>query len=344
MSADVVQVSIIIPCFNEEHHLQACIESIQDEFTRRNSEILVVDGDSDDDTVRVAERLKHIHPNIVVLRNPDRFQSAALNVGIRHSRGQVLVRVDAHSSYPPHYVQRCVELLDRTGADNVGGVMSPVGDSLFQRALSAAMRHPVGVGNAHFHLGNHSGFVDTVYLGTFRKATVSQIGGFDPIARTNEDAEMNIRIQAVGGRIYLDKSLVVTYRPRKSLTALGKQYFHYGVGRAYTVIKHRKISSRQLASPLVVSVLALSLFLTPWFIYSLLMPCAYIASMLAISALARGVRGWRERVVLTTIFCTIHICWGIGFLTRASKAWLGVQPVKRWQGPQNFSPHPRQSA
>src|SRR5262249_35898107 len=157
--------------------------------------------------------------------------------------------------------------------------------------VSTAMRHPVGVGNAKFHLGNHTGDVDTVYLGTFWKSTISRIGGFDPIAGPNEDAEFNLRLKAIRGRIYLDKSIVVVDRPRRTWPTFATQYFRYGMGRAYTVLKHKQISARQLASPLVVLSICLSVFLAPLFPYSVVLPIGYLAAMVLISLLSRDVDG-----------------------------------------------------
>jgi succinoglycan biosynthesis protein ExoA len=83
--------------------------------------------------------------------------------------------------------------------------------------------------------------VDTVFCGAFPRAVFERVGMYDPGAVVNEDAELNQRIAAAGGRIYLSRRIVAHYYPRSSLPALAKQYFKYGQGRARTVLKGRKL-------------------------------------------------------------------------------------------------------
>jgi len=133
-----------------------------------------------------------------------------------------------------------VELLERNDAANVGGMMLPQGKTTIQKSIALAMQHPVGVGDARFHLGNFKGYVDTVYLGTFRKDFFEKIGPYDINAHPNEDAEFNIRVQKAGEKVYLDSSIRVKYFSRSSLKNLAQQYFKYGRGRCYTTLKHKK--------------------------------------------------------------------------------------------------------
>src|SRR5712691_7261996 len=143
-------VSVIVPTRNEAQHIASCLEAIfASTYPVDRLEVLVVDGESEDDTVSIARRVGAPY-RLDVVPNPKRSRSAAINLGIKRSRGQVILRVDARTLVPPEYITRCVDALQRTGADNVGGVMRPLGDSPTQIAVGLAMSHPLGVGNAPF--------------------------------------------------------------------------------------------------------------------------------------------------------------------------------------------------
>ncbi|MBU4495627.1 MAG: glycosyltransferase family 2 protein [Acidobacteria bacterium] len=311
-------VSIIIPTLNESKNISRVLDSLMDDFVRNEAEILFADAQSTDGTRDIISSLSRNNSSIRLIDNPEKFQVFGLNRAIQEARGRYIIRADAHSLYPEGYVRRCIQLLEETGAWNVGGVMVPRGDSFFQSAVALAMRHPVGVGDARFHLGNYSGFVDTVYLGAFPKDVFDRVGLYDPNNITNEDAELNLRILKAGGKIYLDGSLEVIYTPRNSLAALARQYFRYGRGRCYTTLKHKRMTSwRQAAPVLLIPGLAASIAAGLFFPLFFLIPPAYWMSLTLIGLLSRtgGTLFDRRRLILGTLFAVMHTCWGAGFLS-----------------------------
>jgi len=178
------------------------------------------------------------------------------------------------------------------------------------------MSHPFGVGNARFHLGNHSGFVDTVYLGCFKKDIFEKVGLFDPTMTPNEDAELNMRIRKYGGTVYLNSSIRVGYFPRETVTKLTKQYFRYGQGRCRTTKKHRAFTSvRQVIPPvwviLTLVILVMSLFLK-FFILPLL---AYFFILLVVSIYGAYKRRDTAILLSSVCFAIMHYAWGVGFLS-----------------------------
>jgi glycosyltransferase involved in cell wall biosynthesis len=311
------KVSIIIPTYNEEENIRVCLESLRDDFVVKNAEIIVADGGSKDRTIKIIEDFGLSHPNVAVrlIENPLKHQSFGLTAGIKAAQGKIIVRIDAHARYPKSYVQKCVALLEKTGADNVGGAMCAKGTGGFQKLVALAMNHPIGVGDAKFHLGRESGYVDTVYLGTFRRDLFKKLGFFDPYQ--NQDAEFNLRILESGGKIFLDNSIKVDYFPRSSLGALINQYFNYGRGRCRTTLKHRRFTSfRQLVPILLVLGLLGSLFLSalvsPLFLF---FPISYAAAMFLFSflILRKNSRRFSQSLSLALIFMSMHVSWGIGF-------------------------------
>jgi hypothetical protein len=186
-----------------------------------------------------------------------------MNEAIRAARGDIVVRMDVHCEYASDYVRRCVEVLAKTGADNVGGAARAQAKTRFQRALCAALHSPLGVGGARYRSAENEGYVDTVPFGAFRRSVFERVGLYDPGAITNEDAEFNQRILQAGGRIYLSRSIVVHYFPRSNFRSLARQYFAYGQGRARTLCKHRTLPSWRPLVPFSFVVTASLLVLAP---------------------------------------------------------------------------------
>ena len=242
-----------MPCYNEEKYIANSLESLLDDYCLKNCEIIVVDGMSEDETQDIVNSLIKKGLPIRLFRNEKKLQVHGLNLALSKAKGEIIIRADAHCLYPSGYIKKCVDLLMTEDALNVGGMMKPQGEKTVQKAIGLALKHPVGVGDAKWHLGNYSGYADTVYLGTFRKELFKDIGLYDLRSSANEDAELNLRILKAGGKVYLDSSIEVIYFPRESLKELAIQYFRYGRGRCYTTLKHRKMTSfRQIAPVLLV--------------------------------------------------------------------------------------------
>jgi succinoglycan biosynthesis protein ExoA len=308
-------VTVAMPCLDEERFIEACVRSVlAQDYPSDRVEILVADGMSIDATREILTRLASEDPRIRVIDNPDRIQAAGMNHIIRAARGDVVVRMDVHCEYASDYVRKCVAVLEQTGADNVGGAQRARATTPFQRALCAALASPLGVGGARYRSADNEGFVDTVFLGAFRRRVFERIGMYDPRAITNEDAELNQRIVDAGGKVYLSRDIVVHYHPRGSLRALAKQYFKYGRGRARTLHKHKKLLSLRPAIPFLMVSGAAALLATS--ALQPLTPLAFAAYALGTGAEAvrvgRGL-GLASVPLVWAIFPVLHVSHGVGF-------------------------------
>jgi len=246
--------------------------------------------------------------------NRARLQAAGLGLLVKQATGDIIVRMDVHCEYAPDYVRRCVETLERTGADNVGGAQRARAKTFFQKALCAALASPLGVGGARYRSSDAEGFVDTVFLGAFRRRVFETIGLWDPRAITNEDSELNQRILDAGGQIYLSRDIVVHYYPRDSLKSLATQYFKYGRGRARTLLKVGHFANIRPAIPFLMVAGATTMLLTPplW----PLVPVAFATYALASGAEAVRLgakHGPAAMATIWAIFPTLHISHGLGF-------------------------------
>ena len=335
------RVTIAMPSFNEEGYIEACIRSVQaQDYPEHLIEILIADGRSTDRTREIIASLAKDDPRIRMVDNPDKLQAPGLNRLVREADGDVVVRLDVHCEYSPSYVRKCVEVLERTGAENVGGAQRAKAKTFFQRALCAALESPAGVGGAKYRSAAAEGFVDTVFLGAFRRKVFESVGLWDPAAITNEDAELNQRIIAAGGKVYLSPEIEVHYYPRDSYKRLAEQYFKYGRGRARTLLKLGGFPTlRPLIPFAMVSGAAAMVVLPP------LWPMAPIATAGYLLATgAEAVRVGRKVGVSAIpmvwgIFPVLHAAHGVGFAAGlwkylSKKDWADEQeklPVKRPQ-------------
>jgi hypothetical protein len=217
---------------------------------------------------------------------------------------------------PHDYVRVAVEVLMRTGADNVGGVMAAEGVTDFQRAVAAAMTSPVGVGQARFHVGGEEGPAETVYLGVFRRSALERVGGYDEAFLRAQDWELNHRIRTTGGIVWFTPRLKVSYRPRSTVRSLAKQYRNYGRWRRVAMHRYPNTANlRYLAPPVAVAtVTAGTVAGLAGFRWGFLAPGGYGVAVLAASGVVGRELPLRARVWLPVVFPTMHVSWGIGFL------------------------------
>ena len=233
-------VSIIIPTYNEEDNIEAVVGGFLASGYPNILEILVVDGNSTDNTVAKVAELSSLYSKVKLLYNPFRIQSAALNIGLNACKGDVFLRADAHCQYAFDYVEKCVNTLLTTKAINVGGAQRFVAKDKFQAGVALAANSVLGNGGAKYRNPQYDGYVDTVFLGCMWKNTLMNVRGYSNQI-TNEDAELNQRLlEKDSEAIYVSSDIKVWYYPRKTWVSLYIQYFKYGRGRFLTATRHTK--------------------------------------------------------------------------------------------------------
>ena len=316
-------VTVIVPCRNEGKWIGPCLQSIVDnDYPQDRLEVLVVDGMSNDDTRQVIGAFAARYPRLRLIPNEKRTAPAAMNLGIAAAGGSVIVRMDAHVEYPGNYISALVELLEQSGADNVGGVCQtlPAGDSAVAKAVAFGMSHPLGVGNSHFRIGAaEDRWVDTVPFGCYRREVFDRIGMFDEELVRNQDDELNLRLIKHGGRILLSPRIVCKYFARDSLGKLWRMYYQYGYYKPLVVRKVGGVMTiRQLLPPLFVVILIVTALAAPWSRFGLAAFGAVAGSyLLAIGAVAvrfAGRQGWAAAAALFGVFPALHISYGFGYL------------------------------
>jgi len=317
--------SIVIPVLNEERHIRHVLASMLSQIKGCNAEILVLDGGSTDATAAIAASVAVDHPMLRVIDNPGRTQAAACNLAAElvASQSRVLLRVDAHAFYPQGFVLRTLQALSETGASSVVVPMRTIGIGAVQRAIAAAQNSRLGNGGSSHRRSSASRFVDHGHHAAFDIDFFRSIGGYDPGFTHNEDAELDVRAHAAGGRVWLCSEAMIDYVPRDRLRTLASQYIRHGRGRARTTRKHGLGLRLRQCLPLVLLgavLLGLSAPLLPW----LGLPAAlYLGACLLWGVAAAARQRDPALLLMGPAACVMHLSWAIGFLD----GWLrGVAP------------------
>ena len=320
---------IVIPCLNEEAHLPGLLDWLRHDPETAQARIVVVDGGSADRSAEIVRAHAEADPRVLLVHNPKRIQSAALNLAARLHGGEaeLLIRIDAHAAYPIDFLTRLIGAHDESGADSVTVSMRARSETgaCFQSAAAAAQNSPLGTGGSPHRAGGERRWVEHGHHALFQMKTFSQIGGYDESFTHNEDAELDARLTAQGGRILLAADILIDYFPRKTARALARQYFMYGRGRARTLLKHRqKLKPRQLA-PLVIAPAALLALLAPLQPLALA-PAAVWLSLSLIYGFALGLRSGESCAWASGAPAALsHVAWSAGFWRQIiASLWKGA--------------------
>jgi succinoglycan biosynthesis protein ExoA len=327
-------VSIIVPCYNEAGTIGLLLEALaRQDCGRAQLEIILSDGMSDDGTREVARKVAGKWDDLAmrIVDNPDRSIPAALNRAIEVAKGDVLIRLDAHSIPAEDYVRRCLEVLQSTGAANVGGIweIRPRGQGWMARAIARAASHPLGAGDARYRIQGAPGEVDTVPFGAFRREWVARVGPFDESLLTNEDYEFNYRLRRAGGRVWFDPTIRSTYFARSRLSELWTQYARYGYWKARMLLRHPgSLRWRQALPPVFVALTAAGLAAATWWAPARwLLGIQWLAYVVVLggAGLMEAMRHTDGPLLvgLPAAWLTMHFAWGLSFWWGLVEGLLG---------------------
>lgn len=313
-------VTAIIPCRNERESIAQCVLSILgQEMPNGGLEIIVVDGFSDDGTPAILNKMAGEHPSLTVLVNPKRTMAAGVNIGIQAARGRYIAIMGAHNRYASDYFRQSVQVLEETGADNVGGSMVCEGRSYVQKAIALAHHSGFAAGGGRWRNPNYEGPAETVFGGVYRREVFQQIGLLDEELIRNQDDEFNLRLTQHGGRIWHSPRIRSWYTPRSSLKALFQQHLQYGYWRVRVTQKRKAVASLRQIIPglfvfllLALPVAGLWSGLAGWAWIGLV--AVYLFSSLSVSIMIGAREGWRYVFILPLVFACYQLGYGAGWL------------------------------
>lgn len=312
---------IVVPTLNEARHIGGLLTALLIEAEALDARIIVADGGSSDDTTAIVERHAAANPRVALIHNPQRIQSAAINLAVAQfgDDADYLIRIDAHGSYPPDYCRRLVEEAEERGVGSIVVPMTTVGIAAFQRAVATAQNSAIGTGGSAHRTGKGQGPVDHGHHALMRVDAFRRVGGYDATFRFNEDAELDYRLRQSGATIWLTDRTVMTYFPRSTASGLFKQYFGYGGGRARNILKHRVRPRLRQALPLAILPVVLLAGLSIWH-WGFLVPLALWGAgcvALGIHAARKYYPDYGMPMALSPLVglaaMIMHLAWSSGF-------------------------------
>ena len=316
-------ISIIIAVLNEQDFIIDCVKSlIQGSYPMELIEVLIVDGGSSDDTRKVVEQfITSNDADVRLLDNPKKITPAAVNIGIKNAKHDIIVWVGAaHSLYDQLYLQTLVGTLLEEDCASVGGLQSPIAKTKTGKAIAVAIGHKFGTGNAKYRYATVRQSVDTVFGGCWKKRDVEQIGGFNELFVRNQDYEFNCRLREHIGDIILEPKAKCHLFCRETIPRLASQYSQYGFWRYKTYREHASSFGIRQAAPLallfgLIASAILCLFKSK---LGLVIPMVYLACSFLVSLLL-SIQHKRIAylILLPIIFATLHLTWAFGFVRNA---------------------------
>lgn len=323
-------LSVICPIYNEEKYIAKCIDGIiLQDYSKEELEVFFVDGMSTDKTRDIIASYTKKYPYIKVLDNPHKIVPSAMNIGIRKSKGDIIIRLDGHCDYPDNYFTVLVDNLSKLDADNVGGMVItlPCNEKNVSYAIAEVLKNPFGMGNSFFRIGATETIkVDTVPFGCFKRSIFDKVGLYDEDLIRNQDDELNARIIKNGGSIYLIPTLGVKYYARDKVSKVRKMFYQYGLFKPLVNKKLGQAATiRQFVPPLFVAALfcgSILSFVSNVFLWLFV---GFVALYFAIG-LYMGVKSaivtLRPLMVLLMpwTFLNVHLSYGIGY-------WVGMFKV-----------------
>jgi cellulose synthase/poly-beta-1,6-N-acetylglucosamine synthase-like glycosyltransferase len=317
-------VTVMVPAHNEAGFLSDCLASIRAQDYPA-LQIVVVDSASTDSTADIVRKHQQEDDRIELVQVDRTGIPRALNSGLARARGKWLVRVDAHSTVPRHYVSTAVCRLREGCWGGVGGRKDGVGRTPAGRAIAVAMSSRLGVGNSTYHFGTSVQEVDHLPFGAYPVDVVRELGGWDQNLVANEDFEFDYRLRRSGRALLFDPDLVIAWHCRQSIPELFRQYRRYGRGKVDVAVLHPdSMGPRHVAPPLFIGYLAVALVVgtrRPAWASAMLAP--YAAAVAAESVrLAPRLDRAAEQLRVPAAIAAMHVGWGLGF-------WSGVGGLAR---------------
>ena len=253
-------VSIIVPAYNEGRVIESCLRSAM-EIDYPHLEVIVVDDGSTDDTLQIAQGLVHHYgaDRLRVLTQQNSGKATALNHGIAHTRGELVLCMDADSRLEPDSVRLAVpHFVDPRVGAVAGNVRVANRLNVLTRLQALEYIEGLNLVRAAQALVGRVAVVPGP-VGFFRKSVLEEVGGYatDTYA---EDCELTIRILLGGWRIQYEANSIAWTEAPENPRSLFQQRYRWGRGILQALNKHKRRLLKPSPDPLTWFILWMQAF------------------------------------------------------------------------------------
>lgn len=314
-------VTAMVVVRNEQDYIEQSLMSlINQDFPKENYEIIVVDGLSNDNTLKIINDIiknNNTKVKITLLKNEKRILAAGWNIGIKNAKGEYVVRIDAHAKANKDFIKQSLDTMKKMPKDVacVGGKITSVSLKGGDETVSKVLSSPFGIGNSKFRYSDKAQYVDTVAFGLYKRSVFDEVGLFDETLERNQDNNMHNRIRKAGYKFYFNPRIKSEYYVRNSLKKMLRQGFLNGKWNVIVFRQDKKSLSIRHIVPLffVLSIIVLAglSFVSKYFLFVLLLELLlYI--VLAILFALKKTKNIIEVFKMLVYYFLLHISYGIG--------------------------------
>jgi glycosyltransferase involved in cell wall biosynthesis len=316
-----IDLSVVITTYNEDSYLDSLLHDLEKQHISGISiEIIIIEAGTYSQERAENNFLEKKFP-LLFYNKPKISRVDALNLLFEIASGDLILRLDGRSSIDKNYIMNIYNLSKINNATNVGGVMLPIGYTDDQKNIARIMQHPLSLGGAKSRDFNYVGYVDSLYLGAFKKNALKKIE--KPLFDTqhpliSEDSDLNFRIRKSGGSVFMDASIQVKYHARENIKEFFKLCKNYGVARGLFVLKHKTISAYRQLIPVLALLSSVILLIGGFYIIYLhyllvALACTYMSLIIYSSFSIKPSSIYLlYKTIISFIGC--HFYWTLGFL------------------------------
>tara|TARA_A100001015_G_C14996804_1_gene716554 strand:+ start:899 stop:1936 length:1038 start_codon:yes stop_codon:yes gene_type:complete len=340
-----MKVSVILPIRNEKYFIKKTLKSIINQKFNGDLEIIISDGLSNDGTLDIVKQFQEQYRYIKLIRNNARTVPVGFNKALSYATGDIIIRVDGHSTLEPDFINNSIKMLHKKNASCVGGPTKHFSNTFIGKNISVAQCSYFGAGGASFRTGVSKGkYVNTLAFGAYKRAEFLKVGAYDEELIRNQDEELNYRIVKNGGKIWIDPSIKSIYYVRNSILKLFSQYFYYGFYKVRVIQKIKSIFSLRHFVP-AIFVLTLILFVVIAIYQKILWPIFFLGGIYLFMNISfsiyESIRSQSKSLfLLPVIYFIMHLSYGIGFLAGLvffANRWRASSVVDNSFKKENFS-------
>lgn len=316
-------VSVLLVTRNEQAYIEKALMSlINQTYPKDKYEIIIIDGESDDNTLNIVKKLIELYRtntfDIRIINNSKHILSSGWNLGIKNSKGDYVVRIDAHAEANSDFLKENVKtILDVKDAVCVGGKLFTMSDEGGDEIISKVLSSPFGVGNSSFRVSQTAGYTDTAVYGMYRREVFDDVGLFNEQYVRNQDIEMHARIRASGGKFFFNPNISCVYYSRNTVSKMIKQAFGNGKWNMVLLKNHNSALRLRHLVPFVFVLFLIISSLLGFFINSVWMfeiGVLLLHLLLGLYAANKKTDKLSETLKMPFLFFLLHISYGMGYL------------------------------